>query len=156
MKKKLYKKMVAECKEKNMTKKQINKIENAYDSDRKKMKRENKQLEKQGITVTVFSAYDDKPGMMDKVLREAGKQGSNPLDGIIRKEMYETLSAGLKTLDEDDSKYLLELFFVWEGNVKAYAEKLDVPRETVRDRRNRILRRLKKYFEKNGFFDATI
>ena len=155
MKKKLYKQMAAECKKNGMTKKQINKIENAYDSDRKKMKRENEQMEKQKITVSVFSAYDDKPGMLDRILQDAGKQGSNPLDDIIRKEMYETLAAGLKSLDGDDSEFLLELFFVWKGNVKAYAENLDLPRETVRDRRNRILRRLKKYFEKNGISDAT-
>lgn len=155
MRKNLYKKMVAECQKKGMTQKQINKIENAYDSERKKMKRENEQLEKQGITVTLFSAYDDKPGMMDKLLNEAGKQGRNPLEDIIHKEMHETLTAGLESLDEDDREFLLELFFAWEGNVKGYAESLDVPREAVRDRRNRILRKLKSFFEKNGFFDAA-
>ena len=156
MKKKLYKKMADECIKKGMTKKQINKIENAYDAERKNLKRENARMEKHGITVALFSAFDEKPGMMDKMFLEIGKQSDDPVDGIIRKEIHDTLMDGLMSLEKEDRVFILELFLMWNGNVKGYAESLDVPRETVRDRRNRILRRLKKYFEKNGFSDATI
>lgn len=68
------------------------------------------------------------------------------VDSIVRKLLIEKLLTCFDKLDEYDRMLIIELF-VHETREQELASRLNIPRRTLRDRRNRILRLLKELLE---------
>lgn len=68
------------------------------------------------------------------------------VDSIVRKLLIEKLLKCFDKLDEYDRMLITELF-VHETREQELASRLHIPRRTLRDRRNRILRLLKELIE---------
>ncbi|WRS28412.1 sigma factor-like helix-turn-helix DNA-binding protein [Oscillospiraceae bacterium MB08-C2-2] len=69
------------------------------------------------------------------------------LDRLIHQEQLEALWIALQSLSEDERSLIDELFFNDKSERKLAAE-LDIPRMTLSDKKNRILRKLKKLMDK--------
>lgn len=69
------------------------------------------------------------------------------LDKLIHQEQLEELWIALQSLPEDERSLIDELFFNEKSERKLAAE-LDIPRMTLSDKKNRILRKLKKLLDK--------
>ncbi len=69
------------------------------------------------------------------------------VDKLIHQEQLKALWSALQSLPEDERSLIYELFFN-EKSERMLASKLGVPRMTLSDKKNRILRKLKKFMEK--------
>ena len=69
------------------------------------------------------------------------------VDRLIHREQLEALWIALQSLPEDERSLIDELFFNEKSERKLAAE-LDIPRMTLSDKKNRILRKLKKLLDK--------
>ena len=135
---------------------EIIKVDQPFVADRMKLSYQNKLMEKLGITVATFSALEEIPGMMDKVMSVADNKAISPEANAISKDRTEILHKALMTLKEEERELLRLIYDEMGGNVSAAAEKLDMSRETVRDRNNTILRKLENYFKKIGLSYADL
>ena len=151
MKKHLYK----ACLNAGLTKNQVSKIEDAYDEERKRLKRENKAMEKLGVTVTMISTLESMGNMLERIQEKASLYEETPYETAVRNERYDILDESLRNLAGDDRAFMMALYFEEDGNVSRMARRMGIPRETVRDRNIRILRELNNFFEKRGYSDAS-
>ena len=151
MKKHLYK----ACLNAGLTKNQVSKIEDAYDEERKRLKRENKAMEKLGVTVTMISTLESMGNMLERIQEKASLYEETPYETAVRNERYDILDESLRSLAGDDRAFMMALYFEEDGNVSRMARRMGIPRETVRDRNIRILRELNNFFEKRGYSDAS-
>lgn len=82
----------------------------------------------------------------EKLLETGGQFASDeePVeDTFMRTAMLEKLNQALRTLDQDEMELIYALFFMDISEVEL-AGKLGVPRTTLRYRKDRILKKLKK------------
>ena len=68
------------------------------------------------------------------------------LDKLIHQEQLNALWLALQSLPEDERSLIDELFFN-DKSERMLAAELDIPRMTLSDKKNRILRKLKKILE---------
>lgn len=68
------------------------------------------------------------------------------LDRLIHQDQLGALWIALQSLPEDERSLIDELFFN-EKSERTLAAELDIPRMTLSDKKNRILRKLKKLLE---------
>ena len=139
-----------------VTEEEIKKVDQPFVADRMKLSYQNKLMEKLGITVATFSALEVIPGMMDKVMSVADNKAISPEANAISKDRTEIIHKALQILTEEERELLRLIYDEMGGNVSAAAEKLDMSRETVRDRNNTILRKLENYFKKIGLSYADL
>ena len=139
-----------------VTEEEIKKVDQPFVADRMKLSYQNKLMEKLGITVATFSALEEIPGMMDKVMSVVDNKAISPEANAISKDRTEILHKALMTLKKEERELLRLIYDEMGGNVSAAAEKLDMSRETVRDRNNAILRKLENYFKKIGLSYADL
>lgn len=125
-----------------VTKEQIKQAEKAVATDKKRLNRQNKAMERQGITVTLFSYLENTDDMLERVMNRI--PSDTPEDICIVNESSRLLNEALSELSEDDREFIEMLYFEEEGVVNRMAKRLGVPRETVRDHRDRLLRTLKR------------
>lgn len=149
------KKLYRACLNAGLSKAEISRIENAYDAERKKMKRNNEAMERYGIVVTTFSALEEMDNMMERVQFAAAARIETPDEIAVGNERRDILADSIRSLSADDREFINMLFFEFDGNVSKMADRLGIPRETVRDRNKRILVNLKKKFTEKGYFDTS-
>lgn len=68
------------------------------------------------------------------------------VDRLIHQEQLEALWIALQSLPKDERSLIDELFFN-DKSERTLAAELDIPRMTLSDKKNRILRKLKKLLE---------
>ena len=139
------------CKEAGLSEEQTAEIRRFFDAEKKRLKRDKEVREEEGITFSYIVTSDDESeeaGDLDS--REIADEGFNLEELIIHKLELEKLDKVLKELPEDDREFLLSLFSYGSGGVSKFARARGVPRETVRDRKHRLLKVVReKFFEKN-------
>ncbi len=144
-------KMRKACLKAGLSEEEIKKMDQLFVADRVRLWYENKMMESMGITVATFSALEEIPGMMDKVMLLTDNKAIAPEVNVINKDRTETIHNALMTLNEEERELLRLIYDEMGGNVSAASERLGLPRETVRDRNNSILRRLKKFLKKMDY-----
>lgn len=144
-------KFYKECRRKGLSEEEIRRIDNLFVADRVRLYHENKLMEALGITVANFSALEEIPGAMDKVMAVAAADSLSPEEQVISNDRTRIIREALQILTEDEKELLRVIYDEMDENVTAAAKKLGIVRETARDRHKSILKRLKKFFEKSGY-----
>ena len=138
------------CMEAGLSEEEIEKLDKLFVADRVRLWYENRLMKTLGITVATFSALEEIPGMMDKVMLATDNRNLSPEEAAISSDRTKLLHDALQILSEEERELLRVIYDEMDGNVSAAATKLGLPRETARDRHRSILKRLKKFFEKKG------
>ena len=137
------------CKEAGMNEEQIAEIRRFFDAEKKHLLRDKRAREKQGITfsyITTSEEESEEAGDLDS--REIVDENFNLEEMIIHKFQMEKLNKVLGELSDEDREFLLSLFSFDSGGVSKLARVLGIPRETVRDRKKRLLKTVReKFFE---------
>lgn len=102
--------------------------------------------EDQTIT-TIPSREDSLERLAEQEVQFAGEAESVE-ETVLRKLQYEQLHKALSLLPDDERELIDRLFFQGQTERQA-AECMGIYRNAVHKRKNRILKKLKKFFEKN-------
>lgn len=102
--------------------------------------------ENQTIT-TIPSREDSLERLAEQEVQFAGEAESVE-ETVLRKLQYEQLHKALSLLPDDERELIDRLFFQGQTEREA-AEHMGIYRNAVHKRKNRILKKLKKFFEKN-------
>ena len=102
--------------------------------------------EDQTIT-TIPSREDSLERLAEQEVQFAG-EGESVEETVLRKLQYEQLHKALSLLPDDERELIDRLFFQGQTEREA-AECMGIYRNAVHKRKNHILKKLKKFFEKN-------
>ena len=102
--------------------------------------------EDQTIT-TIPSREDSLERLAEQEVQFAGEAESVE-ETVLRKLQYEQLHKALSLLPDDERELIDRLFFQGQTEREA-AECMGIYRNAIHKRKNRILKKLKKFFEKN-------
>lgn len=137
------------CQEENLTEEQIKTIEQIFDSDKKKRKRERKARKKYGITFVYIDHLRNEDERSENV------QIADPRVDVERQVFQEmAMSCFLECLsemDRPDREFLLECFDGERGQQANMARKYHTNEMSIFRRRRRLFNQLQKnFFKKFG------
>lgn len=112
----------------------------AYHKEREAERYQNKLIRQNELSLERF--YEDGVNIDYLIVRIQ----PDILDKLIHQEQLEAMWIALQSLPEDERSIIDELFFNDKSERKLAAE-LDIPRMTLSDKKNRILKNLKKLLE---------
>lgn len=136
------------CKEAGLSEEKIKEIRQIFDTDKKKLKRENEYLEKNDIRYFSISDVDqDAEDIGDYSLIDTSV---NVEMDVIKKLEMEKLMCYLNELPVDDREFLYLCFGEVKENDTAIAKKLGLPRTTVQSRKKKLLTLLRNRFEEKN------
>ena len=97
--------------------------------------------------MSIPSREDSLEQVAEQEVQSAGEAGSVE-ETVLRKLRYAQLHKALSLLSDDERELIDRLFFQGQTERQA-AECMGIYRNAVHKRKNRILKKLKKFFEKN-------
>ena len=141
-------KAACEDKKNPMTQNQVKKVRNYIDGQNKKLRKNKKKREEEGIVFNSLESLTESDEVGDATL---GTRTEDPLEIIIRDQDMDRLSICLNHLSESDREIILTIYGCdpKKVNIKRASELLNMKRTTVSDNHKRILADLKKDFFKN-------
>lgn len=138
----IYKYEIA-CKEAGLTEEKIAEIRKFFDGEKKKLKRSIQYRAEEGI---VFNS-------LTVMAEEYGGDEDNSLDAgfdleetVIHAMELQRLNICLNELSVDDREFIYEVFSEERGAIARISRETGIPRSTLVDRKERILRTLKEKF----------
>lgn len=143
-----YRKMYVRLKKDGVTDEKIREYKRFLDREKKRCKRDRKAKQVAGI---VFNSLDALTGDDVEHEYEIPDPSQDVLKQIVHNDDLELLRKCLKNLSPDE-RHLLDVYFGAEDEVAAQAANvLGMPVSTFKDRKKRILKKLRKdFFEKDG------
>ncbi len=143
-----YKKIYARLKKDGVSEEKIKEYKRFLDREKKRCKRDRKAKQAAGI---VFNSLDALTGDDVEHDYEIFDPSQDVLEQVIHNEDLEILRKCLSSLSVDE-RLLLYVYFGVEDEIAAQAAKtLGIPVSTFKDRKNCILKKLRKdFFEKDG------
>ncbi len=138
-----------EAKGNPMNKKQVAKVRNYIDGQKKKVRKKKATREKRNIVFNSLEKMIEDGDLGEDSLCTAAE---DTLEKIIHDIDLANLNECLERLSDDDRKIILSIYGCDDKkiNIKRAAEQLGMKRTTVSDAHKRILRLLKKDFFKEG------
>lgn len=138
----IYKYEIA-CKEAGLTEEKISEIRKFFDGEKKKLKRSIQYREEEGIvfnSLTVMAEeYDgDEDNSLDA--------GFDLEETVIHAMELQRLNMCLSELSVDDREFIYAVFSEERGTIARISRETGIPRSTLVDRKERILRTLKEKF----------
>lgn len=135
------------CKEAGLSEENIKEIRQIFDTDKKKLKRENEAMEKNGIRYfSISDVNEEAEEIGDYALIDTSV---NVEMDVIKKMEIEKLMCYLEELPVEDREFLYFYFEEPKANDTVIARKLGLPRTTVQSRRKKLLEKLRNRFEEN-------
>lgn len=143
-----YRKMYVRLKKDGVSEEKIREYKRFLDREKKRCKRDRQAKQAAGI---VFNSLDALTGDDVEYEYEIPDPSQDVLEQIVHNDDLETLRKCLRSLSQEE-RNLLDVYFGAEDEVAARAaETLGIPVSTFKDRKNRILEKLRKnFFEKDG------
>ena len=138
------------CKEAGLSEEQTAEIRRFFDAEKKRLKRDKKAREEEGITFSyVVTSEEESEEAGDLDSREIVDENYNLEEIVLHNLMLEQLHNALQELSADDREFLLSLYADDCDSVASLARTLGVPRTTLIYRKEQLLKRLKKMIEEN-------
>jgi DNA-directed RNA polymerase specialized sigma24 family protein len=135
------------CKEAGLSEEQTAEIRKFFDGEKKKMKRDMERRERAGI---VFNSLRGLVEEYDLDEYEVPDQSFDMEEMILHKLELEKLNECMDELPVDDREFLFALFSGGYGTESELARRMDIPRQTLQRRKDRLVKQLReKFFEKN-------
>jgi DNA-directed RNA polymerase specialized sigma24 family protein len=135
------------CKEAGLSEEQTAEIRKFFDGEKKKMKRDMERRERAGI---VFNSLRGLVEEYDLDEYEVPDQSFDMEEMILHKLELEKLNECMDELPVDDREFLFALFSGGYGTESELARHMDIPRQTLQRRKDRLVKQLReKFFEKN-------
>lgn len=131
------------CKEAGLTEKQIAEIRKFFDGEKKKLKRSVKFREEEGIVFNSLTALADE---YDGDEENGLDAGFNLEETVIHAMDLQKLNMCLNELSVDDREFIYEVFSEEWGVIARISRETGIPRSTLVDRKERILKTLKEKF----------
>lgn len=136
----IYKYEIA-CKEAGLTEEKIAEIRKFFDGEKKKLKRSIQYREEEGIvfnSLTVMAEEYDEDNSLDA--------GFDLEETVIHAMELQRLNMCLSELSVDDREFIYAVFSEERGTIARISRETGIPRSTLVDRKERILRTLKEKF----------
>lgn len=131
------------CKEAGLSEEKIKEIRQIFDTDKKKLKRENEAMEK--YEITYYNVFDVDPEY-DFLAYEIKDESVNLEQDMIKNWEIEQLMRFMQEFSESDRKLLLLSFESAKVNDSSLAKELGIPRTTLQSRRKKLIEKLQKRF----------
>lgn len=142
-----YRKMYIRLKKDGVSEEKIKEYKRFLDREKKRCKRDRQAKQAAGI---VFNSLEALTGDDVEHEYEIADPSQDVLEQIAHNDDLEMLRKCLRNLNQEE-RHLLDVYFGAEDEVAAQAAKaLGIPVSTFKDRKNRILEKLRKdFFEEN-------
>ena len=143
-----YRKMYVRLKKDGESEEKIKEYKRFLDREKKRCKRDREAKQAAGI---VFNSLDALTGNDVEHEFDIPDPSQDVLEQIVHNDDLEMLRKCLRNLSQDE-RHLLDVYFGAEDEVAAQAANtLGIPVSTFKDRKNRILKKIRKeFFEKEG------
>lgn len=112
------------------------------------LKTEQTIISQEGQTITTIPSREDSLERLAEQEVQFAGEAESVEETVLRKLQYEQLHKALSLLPDDERELIDRLFFQGQTEREA-AECMGIYRNAVHKRKNRILKKLKKFFEKN-------
>lgn len=132
------------CKEAGLNKEEIAEIRKVFDTDRKKLKRENEIIEKANIQYFSIDKTVDEEGNIDSY--DICDINANTEMEAIKLWEVEKLREFMNELSVEDREFLYACFDDVRGAEKRIAQRLGIPRNAVQYRKRKLIAHLRKKF----------
>lgn len=137
------------CKDAGMSEEQIDEIRRFFDAEKKRLKRRRKAHDKCGFVFLSVQEMIDQYRGWDIETFDIPDMATDVEAEIFHKMDLERLDMFLMELSDDDREFLLTCFSHDDFTEVQLSEMLNMPRSTMRSRRERLVRLLKKRFEES-------
>lgn len=131
------------CQEAGLSEEKIKEIRQIFDTDKKKLKRENEAMEKYGITYHNIFDVDPEYDFLSYQIKD---ESVNLEQDMIKNWEIEQLMRFMQEFSENDRKLLLLSFESAKVNDSSIAKELGIPRTTLQSRRKKLIEKLQKRF----------
>ncbi len=112
------------------------------------LKTEQTVISQENRTITTIPSREDSLERLAEQEVQFAGEAESVEETVLRKLQYEQLHKALSLLPDDERELIDRLFFQGQTERQA-AECMGIYRNAVHKRKNRILKKLKKFFEKN-------
>ena len=112
------------------------------------LKTEQTIISQEDQTITTIPSREDSLERLAEQEVQFAEEAESVEETALRKLQYEQLHKALSLLPDDERELIDHLFFQGQTERQA-AEHMGIYRNAVHKRKNRILKKLKKFFEKN-------
>ena len=112
------------------------------------LKTEQTIISQEDQTITTIPSREDSLERLAEQEVQFAEEAESVEETALRKLQYEQLHKALSLLPDDERELIDSLFFQGQTERQA-AECMGIYRNAVHKRKNRILKKLKKFFEKN-------
>lgn len=112
------------------------------------LKTEQTVISQENRTITTIPSREDSLERLAEQEVQFAGEAESVEETVLRKLQYEQLHKALSLLPDDERELIDRLFFQGQTEREA-AEYMGIYRNAVHKRKNRILKKLKKFFEKN-------
>ena len=144
----LYKYELA-CKEAGLSEEQTEEIRRFFDAEKKRLKRDKEAREEEGITFSYIVPSETESEVSgDLESRDIVDEDFDLEEIIMKKLLLEQLHKALAELPADDREFLYALYSRGYGAETALSREMKIPRQTLQRRKERLLKRLRSFFEK--------